>query len=70
MNAQGTIGGTSTPPPTSMGGMGGGAHGGGGEEDQEHTRASFLIEADPDAAFGANVSTAPPVIGAWDDEED
>jgi hypothetical protein len=69
VNSGGTIGATQTPPPTGMGGMGAGAHGA-GEEDKEHNRASFLIEADPDAAFGANTSTAPPVIGAWDGDED
>ncbi|MDQ0378743.1 hypothetical protein [Amycolatopsis thermophila] len=69
MNTGGTIGGTSAPPASGMGGgMGaGGAH---GAEDEEHTRASFLVEADPDEAFGANVATAPPVIGAWNDEDD
>jgi len=50
------------------GGMGmAGAHG--GEEEQEHTHASFLIEPDPDDAFGANQATPPPVIGAWSDDE-
>ncbi|GLY68578.1 hypothetical protein [Amycolatopsis taiwanensis] len=70
MNAQGTIGNAqNTPPPAAgMGGMGGMA-GGQREEDKEHTRASFLIEADPDAAFGAGTATPPPVIGAWDDED-
>jgi hypothetical protein len=68
MSANGTIGGSGTSP-AGMGGMGGGA-GAQGEEDQEHTRASYLIEADPDAAFGANVATAPPVIGAWSDEDE
>lgn len=52
-----------------MGGMGGaGAHGA-GEEDEEHTHASFLIEPDPDDAFGANQATPPPVIGAWSDDD-
>lgn len=69
MSANGTIGGTNSPPPGGMGGMGGGA-GAQGAEDEEHTRASYLIEADPDAAFGANVATAPPVIGAWSDEDE
>ncbi|MFC7612629.1 hypothetical protein ACFQV2_02155 [Actinokineospora soli] len=61
------------------GGMGGGAAGGGGRggggmgagggargqggEDEEHTRASFLVEDDPDALFGTDQMTAPPVIG-------
>lgn len=69
MNTGGTIGGAGTPPPASGmgGGMGAGAQ---GSEDEEHTRASFLVEADPDEAFGANVATAPPVIGAWNDEDD
>ncbi|WP_275293901.1 hypothetical protein [Amycolatopsis sp. La24] len=52
-----------------MGGMGGaGAHGA-GEGDEEHTHASFLIEPDPDDAFGANQATPPPVIGAWSDDD-
>jgi hypothetical protein len=68
LSANGTIGGTNTPPAAGMGGMGGG--GAQPVEDEEHTRASFLIEADPDEAFGANVATAPPVIGAWADDED
>ncbi|WP_406642852.1 hypothetical protein [Amycolatopsis sp. WGS_07] len=51
------------------GGMAGaGAHGA-GEEDEEHTHASFLIEPDPDDAFGANQATPPPVIGAWSDDD-
>jgi len=66
MNSGGTIG-SNTPPP-GMGGMGGA--GAQGAEDEEHQRASFLIEADPDEAFGANVATAPPVIGAWGDEDE
>jgi hypothetical protein len=67
----GTIGGQ-TPPPPGMGGMGGMApHGAQPEQDEEHTHASFLIEADPDAAFGADQATPPPVIGAWsEDDED
>ncbi|EOD57607.1 hypothetical protein H480_44140, partial [Amycolatopsis vancoresmycina DSM 44592] len=66
----GTIGGQ-TPPPMNPG-MGGMApHGAQGEQDEEHTHASFLIEADPDEAFGANQATPPPVIGAWSgDDED
>ena len=69
VSSAGTIGGQ-TPPP-GMGGMGGMApHGAQGEQDEEHTHASFLIEADPDAAFGANQATPPPVIGAWSGEDD
>ncbi len=68
----GTIGGQPTPPPNmNMGGMGGmGAHGAHAEQEEEHTHASFLIEADPDEAFGANQATPPPVIGAWTEDED
>ncbi|MTD57901.1 hypothetical protein [Amycolatopsis pithecellobii] len=68
MSSNGTIGGTNTPPPAGMGGMGAG--GAQPQEDEEHNRASYLVEADPDEAFGANVATAPPVIGAWVDEDE
>jgi hypothetical protein len=70
--AGGTIGGQAPAPGMSggMGGMGGGMGGGQGQEDEEHTHASFLIEPDPDDAFGANEATPPPVIGAWSDEDD
>jgi hypothetical protein len=34
-----------------------------GEEDGEHQRASYLVEGDPDAVFGTDQMTAPPVIG-------
>ncbi|MEU4247856.1 hypothetical protein AB0F15_10630 [Amycolatopsis sp. NPDC026612] len=70
VSSAGTIGGQ-TPPPMSPG-MGGMApRGAQGEQDEEHTHASFLIEADPDEAFGANQATPPPVIGAWSaDDED
>lgn len=68
----GTIGGGAIPPSGAPmgGGMGAGGAGHGAQE-EEHTHASFLIEADPDEAFGANQATPPPVIGAWttDDEE-
>ncbi|MDI5982642.1 hypothetical protein QDK53_41030, partial [Amycolatopsis magusensis] len=64
----GTIGGQGAPP-MGMGGMGG-AHGAQAQEEEEHTHASFLIEPDPDDAFGANEATPPPVIGAWTDDED
>jgi hypothetical protein len=70
VSSAGTIGGGQTPPPMSPG-MGGMApHGAQGEQDEEHTHASFLIEADPDEAFGANQATPPPVIGAWSEDED
>ncbi|WP_410637184.1 hypothetical protein [Amycolatopsis sp. lyj-346] len=69
VSSAGTIGGQ-TPPPMSPG-MGGMApQGAQGEPDEEHTHASFLIEADPDEAFGANQATPPPVIGAWSGDDD
>jgi hypothetical protein len=49
------------------GGVGGGMVPGGkrgeDEEDDEHQRASYLVEGDPDAVFGTDEATAPPVIG-------
>ncbi|WP_326945393.1 hypothetical protein OG439_38180 [Amycolatopsis sp. NBC_01307] len=46
-----------------MGGMGQGAKGG-KTEDEEHQRASYLVEADPESIFGASDErTVPPVIG-------
>jgi hypothetical protein len=33
------------------------------EEDGEHQRPSYLVEGDPDAVFGTDEMTAPPVIG-------
>lgn len=45
------------------GGMGAGGGRGQGGEDTEHERASFLQERDPDALFGTDEITAPPVIG-------
>jgi hypothetical protein len=69
VSSAGTIGGQ-TPPP-GMGGMGGMApQGARPEQDEEHTHASFLIEADPDAAFGADQATPPPVIGAWSEDDE
>lgn len=60
--------------PGGMGGRGGGPMGGApggrrgeGEEDDEHQRPSYLVEGDPDSAFGNDQMTAPSVIG---DEED
>ncbi|WP_246257704.1 WXG100 family type VII secretion target [Amycolatopsis anabasis] len=69
----GTIGAGANPPPAGppMTPMGAGAAGAQQQQEEEHTHASFLIEPDPDDAFGANQATPPPVIGAWtDDEED
>jgi hypothetical protein len=50
------------------GGMGGAPHGrkGEGEEDQEHERPAYLVEGDPEGAFGSDQLTAPPVIGGDD----
>ncbi|MBB4907213.1 hypothetical protein [Actinophytocola algeriensis] len=50
------------------GGMGGAPRGkGDGEEDQEHERPAYLVEGDPESAFGNDQLTAPAVIGG-DDE--
>lgn len=70
VSSGGTIGGQPTPPPNMNMGGGMGAHGAHAEQEEEHTHASFLIEADPDEAFGANQATPPPVIGAWTEDED
>ncbi|MGW4131494.1 WXG100 family type VII secretion target [Amycolatopsis japonica] len=71
VSSSGTIGGGATPPMQSMGGgMGMGAHGAQAEQEEEHTHASFLIEPDPDDAFGANEATPPPVIGAWTEDDE
>ncbi|WP_037318366.1 WXG100 family type VII secretion target [Amycolatopsis orientalis] len=71
VSSSGTIGGGPTPPMQGMGGgMGMGAHGAQAEQEEEHTHASFLIEPDPDDAFGANEATPPPVIGAWTEDDD
>jgi hypothetical protein len=45
-----------------MGGMGAGAGRGQGGEDSEHQRPNYLVEPDPDAIFGTDRMTAPPVI--------
>jgi hypothetical protein len=44
-------------------GMGMGAGRGKGEDDYEHERASYLEEPDPEATFGDDRMTSPPVIG-------
>jgi hypothetical protein len=44
------------------GGMGAG-RGQRGKDDEEHKRASYLVEADPDSIFGTDERTVPPVIG-------
>ncbi len=75
MVSGGTIGAAQTPPPAGTAGAAGAPMGmggaRGGDDEKEHTHASFLIEPDPDATFGATESAAPPVLGAWgpDDEE-
>ncbi|WP_298177351.1 hypothetical protein [Saccharomonospora sp.] len=61
-----------TPAVGPMGGMGamGGAASAGQQDEKEHTHASFLIEPDPDDTFGATESAAPPVLGAWDPDDE
>jgi hypothetical protein len=44
-------------------GSGGAGHKGEGGEDGEHQRPAYLVEPDPDAMFGTDQMTAPPVIG-------
>jgi hypothetical protein len=44
-------------------GPGGAGRGGKDEDDQEHRTAEYLQEADPDALFGSDQLTVPPVIG-------
>jgi hypothetical protein len=46
-----------------MGGGMGAGQGRKGEDDQEHKTAEYLQEADPDAIFGSDEMTVPPVIG-------
>lgn len=48
-----------------MGAMGAGGGGGRGKgnEDEEHQRADFLVEPDPDAIFGTDERATAPVIG-------
>jgi hypothetical protein len=49
-----------------MGGMPLAAGGRGrGEEDVERRSPSYLQEDDPEAVFGTDVLTAPPVIGEY-----
>ncbi|MCR6489527.1 hypothetical protein M8542_42595 [Amycolatopsis sp. OK19-0408] len=56
-------GATGKPGSSGMGGMGHGAKGG-KSEDEEHQRASYLVEADPESVFGgSDERTVPPVIG-------
>ncbi|SEO78513.1 hypothetical protein [Amycolatopsis saalfeldensis] len=43
--------------------MGAGGRRGEGGEDEEHQRPDYLVEADPDAIFGTDQRTSPPVIG-------
>jgi hypothetical protein len=43
-------------------GMAGRGQGKKGEEDKEHKTAEYLQEADPDAIFGTDQLTVPPVI--------
>ncbi|MFI5606784.1 WXG100 family type VII secretion target [Amycolatopsis sp. NPDC051903] len=46
-----------------MGSAGAGGRRGEEEEDAEHRRPDYLVEADPDALFGTDQRTIPPVIG-------
>ncbi|HWM03759.1 MAG TPA: hypothetical protein VNP92_15605 [Actinophytocola sp.] len=72
----GTGAGPRGPIPTGMAGRGAGAMGGtgarggrhNGEEDDEHDRPSYLVEGDPDGAFGNDQLTAPSVIGGDGDD--
>ncbi|GLW77501.1 hypothetical protein Aglo01_19830 [Actinokineospora globicatena] len=45
--------------------MGGGGGGGGarGEDDLERSAPGYLVVPDPEALFGSDAVTAPPVIG-------
>lgn len=70
VSSSGTIGATPPPMQGMGGGMGMGAPGAQAEQEEEHTHASFLIEPDPDDAFGANEATPPPVIGAWTEDDE
>jgi hypothetical protein len=49
------------------GGMGTPRGKGKGEDDDEHERPSYLVEGDPESAFGSDQLTAPSVIGGDDD---
>jgi len=60
----GPAGGAGRPGAPGMGPMGAGAGKGKGGEDEEHKRASYLQEADPDSVFGGTeTKPVPPVIG-------
>jgi hypothetical protein len=52
------------------GGMGAGGRRANGEDDDEHDRPSYLIEGDPESAFGSDQMTAPTVIGGDDAAND
>lgn len=49
------------------GGMGAGGRRAEGEDDDEHDRPAYLVEGDPDSAFGNDQVSAPSVIGGDDD---
>ncbi|WP_125790717.1 hypothetical protein [Amycolatopsis sp. WAC 01376] len=60
----GPAGGAGRPGAPGMGPMGAGAGKGKGGEDEEHQRASYLQEADPESVFGGtDTKPVPPVIG-------
>jgi hypothetical protein len=62
--ARGGMFGVPTPgAPGEGGGMFPPGRGGKGEEDKEHKTAEYLQEADPDALFGSDQMTVPPVLG-------
>lgn len=67
VSSSGPIGHSAAPMGAPMAGAAG-ANGGG--SDEEHTHASYLIEADPDDIFGADQATPPPVIGEWVDDDE
>jgi hypothetical protein len=60
----GMLGGGVPGEPGGMGPMGAPGRGANGEDDKEHKTAEYLQEADPDALFGSDQQTVPPVIGA------
>ncbi|MCU1685454.1 MAG: hypothetical protein JWQ81_6193 [Amycolatopsis sp.] len=60
----GSASGSAAPGKAGTSGMGGAGKGKGeGGEDAEHSRPSYLMEADTDEIFGSDERTAPPVIG-------
>ncbi|MDT7728895.1 MAG: hypothetical protein QOI21_5471 [Actinomycetota bacterium] len=58
-----TAGGSGARGAGGTGPAGGAGRRGEGDDDGEHQRPDFLIEPDPDALFGTDQRTTPPVIG-------